>query len=646
VISTSVTPPRAVLLGQPNTGKTTLFNRLCGLRSHVANYPGITADARIGRWQPGDTTIELVDLPGVYSLDLDLPESTLCRRFLNGKLGEAKPDVLLIFLDASKLARTLRLYAQATRLEIPICCVLTMADSALQQGSSIDIEVLEELLGVPVVSIDGRRRSSLGPVSLAVESATVPSRTPPDDPRDWSRATADSAVIVTDPEARATVTRRTDRIDQFVTHPLWGTLTFLTVMSALFLTIFWLASWPMDWIDALFSVASSVIEGALDAGPLRSLITDGVVGGVGSTVVFVPQIALLFFLLSLLEETGYLARAALLADRFMRPFGLPGHAFVPLLSSHACAIPAILCSRLIPDRQDRLATILVAPFLSCSARLPVYVLLISLLFAGQPLLAGLAFTGCYLLGAIAALLSSLLVRKTILRGPSRPFVMELPPYQRPSIGHALEVAGERSWTFLRKAGTVILLICIALWWLSSYPINAPSAEVQSLRNQVAAASTVDEKTAIEKRANRLQAREQVAASFCGRAGHWAEPILEPVGADWQLSVAILSSFAAREVFVSSLNVVLGAGDDSGAVGSIARVRNSVRDDGSALLTPSSAGGLLVFYVLAMQCLPTLAVTRRETGGLRWALLQLGYMTALAWALGAATRTLLIALGWP
>lgn len=643
--ATSATALRGALLGQPNSGKTTLFNRLCGLRSHVANYPGITADARIGKWQLADRQIELVDLPGTYSLDLDLPESNLCQKFLLTEDPGQKPDFLLVFLDASRLARTLRIFAEAAQLDIPICCVLTMTDIANEQGLTIDSEKLQEKLGVPVAAADGRWRSQSSSLETLIDSATVPASTPPDDPRDWARNTSAAAVAEFDEAAGEKLARRTDRIDRFVTHPITGTLTFLAVMAGLFLSIFWLAVWPMEWIDSLFAFASTAIEGTLEAGPLRSLVTEGIVAGVGSTVVFVPQIALLFFLLSLLEETGYLARAALLADRFMKPFGLPGHAFVPLLSSHACAIPGILCARLIPDRNERLATIMVAPFLSCSARLPVYVLLISLLFTDQPLLAGLAFTGCYFLGALAAIFSSLLFRKTILRGPHRPMVMELPPYRRPTIRHALEVSSERSWTFLRKAGTVILLICIALWWLSNYPTTSPSAEVEALRSQAAVASTVEEGEALEASASLLQAREQVSRSYCGRAGHLFEPLLAPVGADWQLSIAILSSFAAREVFVSSLNVVLGSHDSAEEEGSISRVRNSVRDDGSPLITPSSAGGLLVFFVLAMQCLPTLAVTRRETGGLKWAVLQLTYMSVLAWLLGAATRSAILALGW-
>ena len=438
---------------------------------------------------------------------------------------------------------------------------------------------------------------------------------------------------------------RDDRLDRLLIHPILGLTLFLVAMTLLFGSVFWIAQYPMEWIDALFGKLGVWISSRMDEGALRGLLVDGVIGGVSGTLVFLPQIVTLFFLVSLLEETGYMARAAFVADRWLRPFGLPGQAFVPLLSSHACAIPGILCSRLIPDRRDRLATILVAPFLSCSARLPVYILLVGILFPDRPIAAGAAFIGCYLLGAVAAVGTAGLVRRTLLPGRSLPMVLELPPYRIPSVKEALRIAFDRGMSFLTNAGTVILLICIALWWLSNYPSTPAGAEVTALRESAAMQSDPIEANSLLERARSLELRESAQASYAGRLGRWVEPVLAPVGADWQLSVAVLASFAAREVFVSSLNVMVGVGQDLEDPTSMARIRGSKRDDGSALLPPASAAGLLVFYVLAMQCLPTLAVTRKETGGLRWALLQLTWMTAVAWILGTATRSVMMAMGF-
>jgi ferrous iron transport protein B len=428
-------------------------------------------------------------------------------------------------------------------------------------------------------------------------------------------------------------------------HPIAGSLLFLLVMIVMFGSVYWMAQVPMEWIDVAFGTVGEWISTSMEDGPLRGLLVDGIIGGISGTMIFLPQILLLFFLISLLEETGYMARAAFVADRWLRPFGLPGQAFVPLLSSHACAIPGILCTRLIPDRRDRLATILVAPFLSCSARLPVYILMVGILAPANPLVAGCVFVGCYLLGAMVAVGSAGLVRKTLLPGPSLPMVLELPPYRLPSIRDAGRIAIDRGWIFLKNAGSVILLICIALWWLSAYPSTPEGPEIQELRVAAEAHSDPGESQRLLDQAQSLHLRESARGSYAGQLGRWIEPVLAPIGADWQLSVAVLASFAAREVFVSSLNVMVGVGEEEAAGSSIARIRESKRDDGSPLLPPAAAGGLLVFYILAMQCLPTLVVTSREAGGIRWALLQLIWMTSVAWILGVVARQWMMAAGF-
>jgi len=626
------------LLGNPNTGKTSLFNRLCGLRAHVANYPGITADARRGHAKISGEKVQFIDLPGTYSLELELPESRLCRDWISGKLGEPAPDLVITVLDASNLIRNLPLLAEARRAGLPIVVALTMLDLAKQRGHTVDPKLLSEELGVPVIAVNPRRGKGVPELLQQLGEVTTSGS---DQLGKEIESTENWAATVTDrvtTKSKNTSDQRTRRLDRLFTHPVTGVFTFLLTMGMLFWLIFELAGTPMGWIEQIFGSLGSLLTQILPEGLVRDLLVEGVVGGIAGTVVFLPQICLLFFLITLLEDTGYLARAAFVANRLLRPFGLPGQAFVPLLSSHACAIPGIMCSRLIPDRQDRLATILVAPFLSCSARLPVYTLLIAFLFADRPELAGVAFAGCYLLGGLAALVTALIFRKTLLRGRSRPLVLELPPYQRPSFRNAVRVAFDRGVTFLVKAGTVILLISVVLWWLSAFPRVDESSAVVDLRSEATSVESVDPDRAAELTiaANRLADREALSASFSGRLGHLVEPVFAPIGADWQLSIAILSSFAAREVFVSALLVTLGG--DPEAEGSLVldTIRQVQRDDGTALLTFASAFSLLVFYVLAMQCLPTLAVTRREAGGWRWAMLQFFYMSIVAWVLAAIT----------
>jgi ferrous iron transport protein B len=333
-----------------------------------------------------------------------------------------------------------------------------------------------------------------------------------------------------------------------------------------------------------------------------------------------------------LEDTGYLARAAFVLDRLLARFGLPGHAFVPLLTSHACALPGIMSARLIPDRRDRLATILVAPFMSCSARLPVYVLLTTLLFAGRPAAAGLAFAACYLLGAGAALFTAWLVGRTILPGRARPMILELPTYKVPSVRNALLAAKDQGLSFLTTAGTVIVAICIVMWWLSAYPKVSVLPRVEALRLEATAPGVGDEQaSALMAEAASLQSRAEQAGSFAGRIGHAVAPVFKPLGFDWQLTVGVLTSFLAREVFVSTMSVLAGGQADADVdEGVVARIRGMTRDDGRPVFTPSACAAALVFFVLAMQCLPTLTVTRKETGGLRYAALQLGYMSGLAY----------------
>jgi ferrous iron transport protein B len=515
---------------------------------------------------------------------------------------------------------------------------LNMVDLAQRRGLTLDAARLASRLGVPVVPIVARRGEGLDALRQAV-AAVLDGQRPlaangpsadasSDDLAIWADRLASEAAGGTQNNPDDTLT---ERLDQAFTHPVFGLLAFLVAMAGLFWTLFTLATLPMDLIEATFAMLGDVATAYLPAGPVRDLLTDGIIGGIAGTVVFLPQICLLFFLISLLEDTGYLARAAFVMDRVLHRFGLPGHAFVPLLTSHACALPGIMSTRLIPDRRDRLATILVAPFMSCSARLPVYVLLTSLLFRDQPLLAGVAFAGCYLLGGVAALASAWAFGRSLLPGRPRPMVLELPSYKTPSLSNALITAKDQGLAFLRTVGTTIVAICVVMWWLSAYPRVDPPAAAAALRTEAAQTGMPPERAAaLLGEADALESRATQAGSFAGRIGRAAQPIFEPLGYDWQLTVGVLTSFLAREVFVSTMSVLVGgAGDPDVDDGVIDRIR------WTPVFTRATAASALVFFVLAMQCLPTLAVTRRETGTWRYAGLQLAYMSGLAYVVAFA-----------
>ncbi|MBL8746703.1 MAG: ferrous iron transporter B [Phycisphaerae bacterium] len=642
---------RVALIGNPNTGKTTVFNRLSGLRHKTSNFPGTTQEARLGFLDCGARTVELIDLPGVYSLELDQTEAEVCRSVLAGQIaprGEpiAAPDAVCVVIDSTNPSRGLVLLGETLRRRLPTLVALNMSDLARRAGMEIDEIRLSETLGCPVIRCSARSGEGLEALRGAMGRASIPIMTPPGDEESlvrWAES-VESSVFRVSVEDWARGERLTDRVDRGLTHPIAGVLAFGVIMTGLFWSIFSLASYPMDWIESVFGLLGSVVKSVLPAGVLRDLLADGVVAGIAGVVVFLPQICLLFFLISLLEDTGYLARAAFVMDRVLRPFGLPGHSFVPLLSSHACALPGIMAARAVPDRRERLATILVAPFVTCSARLPVYVLVTGLLFPGEPMKASLAFVGAYALGIAAAMGSALLARRTILRGPARPMALELPTYKWPSVQTALLTTYDRALVFLKKAGTNILAICIALWWLSAFPHVAPPAEATAMRERALAAGP-DEASELNATADRLERSHASAESFMGRIGRTVQPVFAPLGYDWQLTVGVMASFAAREVFVSTMAVVVAGEEDAESEGVIDRVATAKRSDGvTPVFTRATCWSLLVYYVLAMQCLPTLAVTAREAGGVRWALLQLAWMSGVAYLAALAVYQVARAAG--
>jgi ferrous iron transport protein B len=689
---------RVALLGNPNTGKTTLFNRLTGLRHKTSNFAGTTVEARTGRIvlaAPPAREAELVDLPGIYSLELDQLEAQISRDVLAGVLaprGEpiAAPDAACVVVDATNLGRNLLLVGEVLRRRIPTVVAVNMIDLARKAAMAIDAAALARELGCAVVLVCARSGEGVDNLRAAVSAARVPTSTPPGSEaglRAWADRVHAAALRSPDgAPARAAAPRRskTDAADRVLTHPVLGLLLFAGVMAGVFYAIFSLATFPMDGIEWIFGHLASGVESAMPEGILRDFLAEGVITGIGATVVFLPQICLLFFLISLLEDTGYLARAALLMDRLLRPLGLPGHSFVPLLSSHACALPGIMACRTIPDRRERLATILIAPFMSCSARIPVYALLVGILFPLSPGLRAAALIGCYALGIVAAIVTAVIIRSSILRGRSRPLAIELPTYKWPSVTTALVTTWDRALVFLKNAGTVILAIVIVLWWLGAYPKVAPPPAAERLTAIAAdlragssstlelppplapgadssggavptslrpADLTIEQRAELADRAESLasetEARHAAASSFMGRIGRTVQPVFAPMGLDWQMTVGVLASFAAREVFTSTMAVIVTGHDDAEDEGVRERIATAVRDDGvTPVFTASTAWAVLVFYVLAMQCLPTLAVTAREAGGFKWALLQLAWMSVLAYAGATIVHQLLRALGVP
>ena len=637
------------LVGNPNAGKTTLFNALTGLRAKTANFPGTTVERKVGRLHLDHKQIVVVDLPGLYSLDSKSPDEKLAADALLGKLEHTAPDAALVVVDATNLERNLFLVSQILELKkIPVVVALNMMDMARRDGIHIDVTKLREELGCVVVPVSARNGEGVeelkGELDRLVKGA-MPEAVDHVDPNcagctgctfqaryEWteqiSTRVMDSALI-----QRSVWT---DRLDEYFTHPVTGVVIFHVVMLALFALIFWAAQIPMELIDHLFAGIKSWTASIIPAGDLQSLVSDGVVGGVGGILVFLPQICILFFALSLLEDTGYLSRAAFVMDKIMRKLGLPGKAFVPLLSAHACAIPAIMSTRVIENPRDRLVTILVTPLMACSARIPVYAMITALLFPHSPLKAALVFTGAYATGVAAALCMAMIFRRTILPGESKPLMIELPPYRVPGLRTALLHTFDRAKIFVKQAGTIILAISLVLWALSYYPKSSPPAAAVTMAAQAAQfekSGDTNQAAQLRDTASRLTAQNSLQNSFAGNIGHVIEPVIAPLGYDWQIGIGIISSFAAREVIVSTLAIVYGVGKDaaeSNQSSLYSTLRQAKRTDGTPIFNVATCASLLVFYILAAQCLSTTAVVRRETNSWKWPLFQIAYMTGLAY----------------
>lgn len=683
------------LAGNPNTGKSTLFNALTGMRQRVGNYSGVTVERVEGRYRDAEgRPVSVLDLPGTYSLSASSPDEEIALSVLVGRAeGVDTPDVVVIVVDAQNLERNLFLASQVLELGIPAVVALNQVDAALAAGIRIDPVELTLEVGAPVVATVATRGEGLDLLKQAVNrAAALPPATRqfelPDEAAqalapveaclarggfnpsaaamealrllavtqigphlaavpglaaavEKARARVEVAGLTPrslEAEARygwiAGVVERTterthtgkktltERVDAVALHRVWGPVIFVLLMALVFQSIFTWAEPLIGWVEGLFNLLGGSVGAALPQGDLRSLLVDGVIAGVGSVLVFLPQIFILFLFIGILEDSGYMARAAFIMDRFMRSVGLHGRSFIPLLSGYACAVPGVMSTRVIENPKDRLATIMVLPLMSCSARIPVYTLLIGAFIppvavAGIFNLQGVTLLVMYLLGTLTALAMAAVFKKTLLKGRARPLIMELPPYRLPSVRSLALSVGHRSSMFLRKAGTVILSLSIVLWALATYPKTKPVPGTPAEAAQ----------------------EQQLAHSALGRMGHVIEPAVRPLGYDWKIGVGIVSSLAAREVFVSTMGTIYGVGSADETSGALREKLQRERDPRTGLIayTPLIAVGLMVFYVYAMMCMSTVAVVVRETGGgrtgVKWAAFQFAYMLALAY--GAA-----------
>jgi len=698
-----------VLIGNPNSGKSSLFNALTGLKQKVGNFPGVTVDKKTGECSISETLqANIIDLPGTYSLYPRRSDEWVAYNVMMNPGSKEKPDAYILVADASNLKRNLLFAGQVIDLKRPVVIALTMMDIASKKGITIDISGLERELGVPVVAVNPRKNKGIAELKKAIEQTAQQLYKPPS--RNFAESTAatreavgdikkifpqisdyaavhylihhesfslddntqetiehieqkhnfnhtkvqaeeitqryarirhimQQTVIETDPKEKQLLT---DRIDKILLHKFWGYIILLGVLAVLFQSIFWLATYPMDAIEWVFGAFSTWLSGILPQTWFSDLLVNGLIAGLGGIVVFIPQIMILFGLITILEDTGYMARISFLTDKLMRKVGLNGKSVMPMISSFACAVPAIMSTRNIENRKERLLTIMISPLMSCSARLPVYIILISLVipqqyYFGFISLQGLVMTGLYLLGIVMALVVSYVMKWFINIKEKSFFILELPLYRTPRWKNVFTTMVEKAKIFTFQAGKVILVISLILWLLSSY---GPPGRMQQVEERYATleqqtpgnASAIEE----EKKAELLE------ASYVGILGRSIEPVIKPLGYDWKIGIALITSFAAREVFVGTMATIYSVGEDADEYNPSLREKMyaATWPDGSKIYTLAAGVSLMVFYVFAMQCMSTLAIVKRETRSWKWPMIQLAYMTVLAYVMSFLAYNLL------
>ncbi len=686
---------KIALAGKPNSGKSSLFNQLTGLNQKIGNFPGITVDKRTGiTLLPNREQAEIIDLPGIYSLYPRTLDEKIVTEILANQKGEHYPDCVALVADATNLKNCMLLLTQLMDLKLPVVLVLNMMDLAAKSGQSIDIQELSTSLDLPIVMINARTGEGIQELKEVFSGSVVPSSKSVfkigDEIKPLVKKIKEKFSLSTDYEAyqflqqteslhflsredrdyilseanavnffphkyqgaetvlrygfiqdllNKVILKTSDpewkkfsyRIDKVLTHKVWGYLIFFSVLFLIFQSIFAWAQVPMDFIDASFAKLSNFLDQSFPEGPLFDLITQGIIPGIGGILIFIPQIAILFACISILEESGYMARVVFLMDKIMRKFGLNGKSVVPLISGLACAIPAIMATRTIENWKERLITIFVTPFMSCSARLPVFTILVALIIPENKLFGffnyqGLVLMSLYLLGFVAAILSAL-VMKLLLKTKEKSYlIMEMPTYRRPKWANVGYTVVEKTKAFVFEAGKIILAISVILWVLASY---GPGDKMQRAEEEVRAQSREQKVTEQELEARVSSYR--LEHSYAGIMGKALEPIIKPLGYDWKIGIALVTSFAAREVFVSTIATIysLGSTDDEQTIKG--RLKSEINPEtGGPRYTPAVGFSLLVFYTLAMQCMSTLAIVKRETKGWKWPLIQLVYMTVLAY----------------
>ena len=692
------------VVGNPNSGKSTLFNRLTGLKQRIGNYPGVTVERHTGTLVFDGKKTELVDLPGTHSLSPHSLEEQIAIDVILGRMdGEDAPDGILAVLDATNLYQGLFLLQQLVNLQRPMVVALTMTDAAVEAGIDIDVDALSQLLGgVPVCSVVAT--TGLGLDNLRAAISALPEMAAPREITIWPelaaaadelRATAGDELSQVESErllvdgisernhsfadslsgeavAKLVQLRRDvfadqppvavearvrydwvrenlkhvqqsvpvlktwrTRVTSFLNQPVAGTVGLFVVMAVVFQAVFAWATPIMEFIDGSTAALGARVAAVLGDGAFSSLIADGVIAGVGSVIIFLPQILILFLFIILLEDSGYLARAAYLMDRTMRSVGLSGQSIIPMISSFACAVPGIMATRIIPNRRDRIATILAAPFMTCSARLPVYALLIAAFVPADRVgfmnFQGLVLFGLYMFGIVMGVLTALLMRKTALRGPKPPFALMLPEFRRPNLQTVLIQLLGRVKVFLYRAGTVIFTVAVVVWALAYYPRSDTIGPEVQRQQQVAESSMSGEELRVELESiDNVASAAQLEQSWLGRAGKVVEPVFKPLGWDWRVSAAVIAGFPAREVVIAVLGTVYAVGDEADERTLSGRLKASTWADGSPVFTLPMVFGLLIFYACCLQCAATLAVIRRETNSWRWPIFAWVYMTSIGY----------------